>query len=456
MQWRFRYLGPLAVVGEWKSIMPTDIIEMFWGCLLCKGENKGRFKTCQSCGKPRTSDSPEWMPDDISPMAAIKDQDLLSKFKSGPDWQCKFCNSSQFRADGNCAQCGSPRTMSEQEASEKRVKTKAVADIWAAEVLRKAKEEQNRREEKGDTEPPPFREQTGGYRDPAVRAVDPEPVTAAIDATPSSKVSLVGVIDFIARLFPSSRTLAISVCALVFATGLYFLLRTKEVDVTVESVSWDRVVHVDRYTTVHHDGWSPDGDAFNIQEEGRRIHHYDHVRVGSHTEHYTERVACGQDCRTVKGSCYTTSRTCTSNKNGSATCTGGDRVCSPDTTSCTTRYCNQDRTRTVDDYVEQPAYRMWYSWDRWEWVPNRDVHETGSTLENVSWPSEDKIHLGKNIGPGENERERGRDESFSVVMRDSEDSYTYHPKTESEFGRFSVGSPHHLKVGLATGVEVVR
>src|SRR5574338_1281204 len=89
--------------------MPTDIIEMFWGCLVCNGENLGRHKTCQNCGKPRTEDSPEWMPDDVSPMAAVKEPALLQKFEAGADWSCRFCGSSQFRADGNCAQCGSPQ-----------------------------------------------------------------------------------------------------------------------------------------------------------------------------------------------------------------------------------------------------------------------------------------------------------------------------------------------------------
>jgi len=65
--------------------MPVDIIEMFWGCTTCNAKNLGRHKTCENCGAPRTDKSPEWMPGDTSPMAAVKDPALLRKFNAGAD-----------------------------------------------------------------------------------------------------------------------------------------------------------------------------------------------------------------------------------------------------------------------------------------------------------------------------------------------------------------------------------
>ncbi len=372
--------------------MPTDIIEMFWGCTVCNAENKGRFKTCQSCGAPRTEDSPEWMPDDISPMAAVKDPTLLKKFKGGADWKCKYCDSSQFRADGYCAQCGSPQTDSTAEKPAK----KAPA-----------------------TTPPPTIVDKSYHKSERVKY-------GAIAGT----------------------------IIAVLVISMFLLFRTKIVDIKVSAVAWTYTVKVDRYQVWKREGWDPDPSAFNTHDEGRRVHHYEHVRVGSHIENYTVQVACGQDCRTIKGSCYTTPRSCTSNKNGSATCTGGDRVCSPDTQSCTTRYCSEPRTRTVDDYEDQPRYRTWYSWNVWDWGFNRNVVTNGNTIE-THWPSPEQIHLGVGLAPQEKEREAGRTEKYNVTFSAKKDTYQYEPKSLTDSQRFGLGSAHRIKVGVAHGVEVL-
>lgn len=394
--------------------MPTDIIEMFWGCLVCNAENKGRYKICQNCGKPRSENSPEWMPEDISPMAAVKDVKLLSKFSAGADWKCRYCDSSQYRADGCCAQCGSDQKESEQIFDKLTVVVNDDSDLIEQNVLQ---------------------------------------TSISLPLTDYGLGFLKAQSKFRAK-FPIKKFVLGIVISVLCGFLLYFVFRTKVVNATVTSTTWERTISVERYQVFSKEGWTPGFGSFDVHNDGSRIHHYDHVRVGSHQESYQESYQCGENCTTVRGSCYTTSRSCTSNRNGSATCTGGDRVCSPDTRSCSPKYCSRTKQRTIDDYQDQPRYQTWYSWKVWDWGFNRNVKTTGST-EPLFWPSNEQVHLNVGINYGEKERESARKESFLIRFSDQKESYNYEPKTENEFLQFKIGNKHKLKVGIANGVEVL-
>lgn len=409
--------------------MPTDIIEMWWGCRICDGENRGRHKVCQNCGKPRGPDSPEWMPDDISPMAAVRDAKLLGKFRSGPDWKCGFCQSSQFRADGNCAQCGAEQARSVDAKSAIRGRS-------------------TRRQ----------RVQGGTVAETVVTPRESIAPATKPDAPPTTRSILVTATS-------AQKTRAGIVAALVgvVVLVLYLVLRTHVVDAHVQDVRWGRAVAVERYKIRVREGWVTEPGAFDIVDTGRRVHHYDHVRVGSHQESYQEDYACGQDCRTIRGSCYTTSRSCTSNGNGSATCTGGDRVCEPDTQSCSTRYCTRTAYRTVDDYEDQPAYQEWYRYSVWAWEFERSAVTAGKT-DPPTWPTDQAVNLcgaftagSASCQKGEQERQGARTETYAVTFVEDggTKSYTYEPKTESEFVGLHVGDAHKIRVGIAHGVEVL-
>lgn len=415
--------------------MPTDIIEMLWGCLVCQGENLGRYKTCQNCGKPRSPDSPEWLPDDTSPMAAVRDDKLLKKFKAGPDWKCLFCQSSQFRANGNCAQCGAEQTRSTNPTSAIRGSSTRKHKVGEKTVAKTALHL---------SEPIVTRGTIPSFQKPAA-----PPTTLSILTTATS----------------AQKTRAGIVAAIlgVVVLVLFLVLRTHVVDAHVSDVTWSRSIAVERYKVRTHEGWVTEPGAFDVVDTGRRVHHYDHVRVGSHRESYQEDYACGQNCTTVRGSCYTTSRSCTSNRNGSATCTGGDRVCEPDTQSCTTRYCTRTAYRTVDDYEDQPVYQEWYRYSVWAWDFERSAVTTGKT-DAPTWPTDEALNLcgaytagSASCQKGEQERQGQRVELYVVTFTEDGDTkpITYEPKTEREFTSFHVGDPHKLKIGIAHGVEVL-
>jgi len=237
---------------------------------------------------------------------------------------------------------------------------------------------------------------------------------------------------------PWSRISAGAAALLIFGVTLWLVFRTKIVDAEVSSVNWTYKVHIDRYQVWRRDGWNTDPSAFDVRNEGQRVHHYDKVVSGSHQEPYSESYSCGETCTT-------TPRTCTSNKNGSATCTGGDRSCYPKT-------CTRTAYRTVTDYRDEPRYQTWYSWSVWDWGFNRTVAKSGTDMEPGWPPSEQLVAV---LQAGEQERQR-REELYKITFSASDSkTYSIEPRSHPEFMKFPRGRHARLKVGIAHGVEVL-
>lgn len=466
---------------------------MLWTCRVCRSaDNRGLHKHCTNCGKPKDERDVERFPEDLSEDNALSGEDVREAL-AGPDWKCKFCGTLQNSLGRCCAECGCDKETGEKpwrysgpghitedvDTGRKSVtgvaptvverrftKSKAAIDVdpfrapaRTDEPVVTPREPAEPPRPKVPRPAPPedapervFAPNTGGYRDPpAVEApVEREfvPNTGSYRDPPQVFIPKTPL----HRRPGVRRGAAVLAVALFTVLTLWLIFRTKVVDAKVTAVSWQHDVIVDRYQVYRKEGWDSDPGAFEVHDEGRRVHHYDHVKVGSHRESYQESYTCGQTCRTIKGSCTRTPRTCTSNKNGTATCTGGDNVCSPDTESCTPKTCTRTAYRTVDDYEDQPRYRTWYSWKVWEWGYNRTVRAAGSSME-TRWPSDAELQP-PGLAPGEQERHR-RAESYSVTFSDSKDSWTVKPKSEGDFQRFPPGSRFKLKVGIANGVTVL-
>lgn len=423
--------------------MPTYEIELFWQCSTCTHIIGGLQKECENCGKPRTEHELDIWPKDLSAAKAIKDPARIKQARAGADWKCKYCGSSQRRDDGKCKQCGADQ----RQGREVHQDTKVVGvDLGTGAALDDHVIKDAPAPESTVTEEQMVQEDMMKEVGEMIRSdFAPEARTLPRQAPLRRKEKKV------VKRFTLKPAGIVAIGLVAFACLLYFLLKPRVVDVQVSSLEWVRTVHVDRYRVFHRDGWSPDYGAFRIQDEGQRVHHYDHVRVGSHEERYTEQVACGQNC--ITPSCYTTPVNCSSNKNGTASCSGGDQVCpSP---ICTTRYCGEPRTRTVDEYEDQPRYQMWYSWKVWDWGHDRDASTSGTSTE-VSWATPEQTHLGIGIESGEKEREASREEWFHVLFAGDGDTWKFDPKSEDEFKRYPVGKKYKIKVRRIGPIEVLH
>lgn len=378
--------------------MTTEIVEMFWGCTSCgANKNRGRFKGCETCGAPRSTSSPEFMPDDVQAAPAVTDPTLLEKFSGGEDWSCKYCGKATFRADKSCKHCGSPQDDSTATA----------------------------------------------------QTIEPT-------ALPSS--------DEAPLLKPSKAWSVGAAAVFLLAALLYALLHPRTYNVSVQSVSWTATVHLNRYAIRTHESFAEKipSEALSREDLGLRHHHderlfdhYDSVPYtvqeleGYRSESYTASQACGQTC-------YSTPRTCTSNKNGSATCYGGGQ-------SCSTRYCTVIKTRMVPHYHpvvhfrQEPRYRYeprfatWFKWRAWEWGPDHDVTRAGHSTK-VTWPTSEDLTL--KLADGEQQR-ASSELSMAVEMRSGDEKFAYAPKTAAELARFQVGSKHTVKKAPLGGVEIV-
>ncbi|RTL06374.1 hypothetical protein EKK58_05335 [Candidatus Dependentiae bacterium] len=209
---------------------------------------------------------------------------------------------------------------------------------------------------------------------------------------------------------------------------------------------------VERKSVYPFEGYSPADGAFDIQELGQRIHHYDHVKVGSHRESYPERYSCGETCTTTPRVCTSIPRSCTSNKNGTARCSGGGERCSGGSRSCSTKYCTRTAYRTVDDYEDQPRYRQYYTWKAWTWKHHRDIPLSG-TDNQPRWPTEDELRPRDTLRAGEEERTSNHEVLFKVTFAASKDTFVHEPDSEREFRGFSIGSKYRLTMSVASGIK---
>jgi hypothetical protein len=251
--------------------------------------------------------------------------------------------------------------------------------------------------------------------------------------------------------------IALGIAGMVLA--LYLILRPRIVDAEVRGGHWTAAVSVDRYAIHHHEEFDVPNGAFDVENLGPRIHHYD--KVLDHYDHvsYTDREVCGQDCRTVSvpRTCYTTPRNCSSNKNGFATCTGGNEVCSGGGSrqECSTRYCNVTKYRDDPVYRDEPRYRDFHRFKRWEWAHNRDVVSQGLLAQPFTWPTDREVALRRDIAAGEDERML-KASSFEVTFGFKNDSWTYKPSSQGEFESFHTGDVRRIRVGPLGGVEIIR
>ncbi|MCB9478128.1 MAG: hypothetical protein H6683_00460 [Deltaproteobacteria bacterium] len=379
-------------------------IEMLWDCRACGRQGiLGRYKECPSCGHPL--DHKDWyMPGDKSRRSAVQDENLLRHARAGADWRCEYCGSNMRALDGSCENCGAK---------------------------------------------PPANDNTRNRRPALGRS------TIAGDGLRA----LQSLGRWLTRRTWKFYIFA-PICLYMAFLG-YRLLFPATGEVTVSGVHWEQKVIIDRWQQLSGGGFEEQKPktAFHVKTAGKKHHHYKQVLDHYETVHYTVKVTCGTRTETYHESvpcgedCYTTPEHCSSNDNGFATCTGGDKICS-------TRYCSEARTREVTKYCDEarskqePRYRdvsvpaMSYTWDYWDWKPNRVLVKRGTTTDTV-WPTDEEIALNKNLGKGEKERER-REAAYEVVFADERNLRHKLPISDpAVFAHYAVGNAYEVELTMS-------
>ncbi len=271
-------------------------IEMTWICSACGNPNLGRFKSCQTCNKPKDASEKYIMPSDTAAAPTITDAALLKMAEAGTNWTCAYCGSHQRRLDGSCQQCGASIAQ-------------ALADIEKPQAERK------------------------------------RPLWQRIKPWAKKHKILVGVLGVIVLIIGGVMWSRREREYKAVVDGVSW---TQTISVERYEI-WNRDGWRD----------STPRDAFDVVSKGQQIHHYDDVLDGYDTQYYTEQVACGQECRDVPETCHESCSdngngfaTCTTK------CSGGGQKCS--TKYCSEQRSRQvARYRKEPRYAEAIAYKIW-------------------------------------------------------------------------------------------------
>lgn len=373
----------------------TTQIEMVWVCPSCKSTVLGRHKSCTGCGRRKTRHESFIMPSELQ---QLTDPSLLEKAALPPDLQCQFCGAMRFAA--------------------------------------------TRRSDGRDTSRPALNhdlncENCGGQGSE----------TLPWDAQPDDVEMSIA---FRPKFHKWKRWGLVVGGVLGLAIVSYLVLKPHVEGAKVDASHWVYTVSVERFHSVHDEGFNAPFGAENVTMSGARVHHYVAVPNGFHSEFVTD-SRCGQVCTPRPQVCQTVPRSCTSNRNGFATCTGGGTTCSGGGTSCVTRSCSVP----VQDYRNDPVFMPWFSWDVWRWDHQRDVVTEGNSVETW-WASDEKVALRSATSGREDERISERKEKYDVTfITDSGKVVTYHPDSRQSFIGFRIGDRHQLKIGLL-GVDLVN
>lgn len=383
-------------------------IELTWRCSSCKHQNLGRHMACQGCGNPKDASEEYEMPANAAAVASVEDPRHLAMARAGAHWKCQYCSSEQRALDGGCAQCGAGRAHGANAV--------------------------------------PLR---------------PAMVAAPVAKRSSSKMLFValgaglGVMMLLGGVVWATRRRASPLPAVVAAPPPKNQWLGK-----VASATFKRTIVVDRWALAAHEGFTTavPASALDVKDAGMHFHHneevfdhdetvYDEVQVpdGVKTETYSERVACGQDCTTTPKSCR---QQCTNQKNGFASCKD---VCTGGEQRCTTKYCNETRTkttpktrterrpRTVKKYRTVAKNAPWSTWKEWEWVRHSAYEAESGAWPDAGAPLDAGALPDGGPRPGSEREHRSETMSVTIILEDGQ-TRTYVPQNEREFGSLPVGT----------------
>ena len=186
------------------------LIKTFWDCSYCQAKDiTGDNRTCPNCGKARDNNTTFHI--NLHQKIYVPDSEAVH-INRNPDWVCNYCDSLNSDKDKFCASCGAPRTKENLNYFQNHRKRKSEHSVNAVEV-------------------------------------EPETITDSSSSTSERFNQAQNFINSNLHIF-----LAV-VASLAFLVGLVFLLIPKEHELTVQELSWEYNINIERYQTVQESDW---------------------------------------------------------------------------------------------------------------------------------------------------------------------------------------------------------
>ena len=375
-------------------------IEGYWDCPWCGTKaNKGRYRNCPNCGRPRGDSTKFYL---IEKDKFVSD----SVVPKGPDWLCECCDSYNTYSAQFCTSCGAPKGAS-----------KDYFDIRKELKRPERSNYGNNSESKKDSYQKKFdKESSGSDSSFSEESKDDSHYSTNYEAKKSndtkkttysnSKVELIDSekISFFSSLFSAIRDNAskilIALAVIIAIVGIVYVFLPKEVDLTVDRLTWKREIRVEEYKTVRESDWY-------IPSGGRLV--YTREEVKDHKPIY-ERQAVQKSERYISG--YETETEYVDLGNGYFdTVTHQEPIYS-------TRYYTEYEDVLVG---YEPIYATKYYYDIERWLYSRSVISNGEkkNQNNVEKASSDEVDSSVPYWPNvflkSKEREAGRYEQYYVL-----------------------------------------
>lgn len=398
----------------------TWTIEMFWKCKCCNticpgitGNERESLK-CTHCGNEKTDE--EWiMPNDLE-NATVLTGKHEKMAKDGPNWSCKYCKSESRNSRNECSVCGAEENEFDfddsdmpHEEEHKEIIPPSMNSVINTAPTPSSVGEKVKDQIKFENNIPPF------YEDDIEDMFKKKP----IDSEKILKVFLIGM----------------SMCGFIYL--LVYLFTPIRTTATVSDMHWTRTENLEERHLRHGDGWrsSAPSSAFDFENCHQRqngtedCHPYEcRVRNESYECNCTGGDSYECNCRT----------SCTSNRNGSATCSQSCSTCrTPVRCSTCTRRVSDTCYEQCPTYAEYCNYK-YYTWD----VINRAIMSEHNNTPQ--WP-ELPVHENQRII---------RDENYRVILINNNSPHqTFNESVRlNMFTRFRTGQQWEIEYTRGMGV----
>lgn len=225
-----------------------------------------------------------------------------------------------------------------------------------------------------------------------------------------------------------------SLLVLLFFVGCWFLGRTSQEVVAIQSMEWQHTVDVETLGLVTQEGWEGKrevpGDA-KVLSRDRQVREYRKIQTGtkSQTRLVSEKVETG---------------------------TEKIKVGTKDLGNGYFEDVYEERpiysTRQVEQHYDAPVYReepvydikVRYQVERWQKTNSVTLNGTDN---NPIWPTPE-VTTKERLGP--------KHSQYTIVLKGHDTTYTYSPEEEAVFRSFSIGQSVEATVGFGGSVSELK
>ncbi len=336
---------------------------MTWRCKHCQSVNPGmsgkerESLRCMTCGAEKSTEP--WIMPDAPERAPALTGRLDAMARRGPNWRCAYCKAESRAGHPLCEACGAPRDPALHGAAaaglaERQRQRRAAEHVVTPEVVREKPEVREAPQATASARPAP----------PATLDDDdflPMTTTRTWLVPLAAAFSVVGIIVFLLWLFADHDTTA-----------------------RVGAMQWRRSATLMERHDKQGEGWreSAPGEVYEwtaceTRQSGTEDCH----------PHDCHCHTVSEDCNCTGGDSYACNcrTSCSSNSNGSASCSDSCDTCRTPRT-CST--CTHTECDTC--YDQCPVYAPWcrYRYREWDPIANR---QTGGAGPGAAWPDLDAV-----------------------------------------------------------------